>query len=210
MSDAAGDVKHARQMLALEVRASRTLNANASLVLTTVGRSQPRDVTRGALAARTASTVLDVRRRVRVAAAQQFSRSTGLDTPPSGTVDRVAADRAGNAVARAWYQGGGGLSGGGGSTDAWDASAAREATKTSIARVAAHEVAGAWNDEHRRNAEVWPDYKFVERWCAILDVHLCKRCRRMNGRRADAHGQFAEGWPPLHPDCRCIVITTLV
>lgn len=201
------DVEHARQMLALEARAARTLGATSTLTLRSL-RGQPRDTTRAGLALRMGATVLDVRRRVRIAASQQFSRATGLDTPPSGTVDKMAADYAGNAIGRSWYQGGYGKSGGGGSSDSWDASAAREAVANKVLRVAAYEVADAWNDEHRRNAEVWPDYKFVERWCAILDTHLCKRCRRMNGRRADTHGQFAEGWPPLHPDCRCIVITS--
>ena len=196
-------------MLDLERRAARMLGATSSLTLRTLGRSQPRDTVRMALAVRMSAAVLDVRDRVRSAAAKQFSRATGLDTEPSGTVDTVSADRAGNAVARAWYRGGGGRSTGGGSSDSWDATTARDAATSKIARVAAYEVADAWNDEHRRNAEVWPDYRFVERWCAILDTHLCIRCRRMNGRRADAHGQFAEGWPPLHGDCRCVVITTV-
>ncbi len=203
------DVDDAKQMLALEARALRRLRATSYLTLTATRGHTP-DAVRGALSTQMAAAVLDVRTRVRVVAAKQFAEATGLDATPSGASDRAQARRAGIAIAKAWYVGGGGTSGGGGSSDDWDSTEARDAGLSKIKRVAAYEVADAWNDEHRRNADAWPTYKFVERWCAILDVHLCIRCRRMNGKRANAFGQFAEGWPPLHPDCRCIVITTVV
>lgn len=201
------DVEHAREMLALEQRAKRRLSATSRLTLNALGRSHTKDVMRSALSTQMANAVFDVRTAVRREAAAQFERVTGLDTAPSNTNDRLAARRAGSAFARSWYKGGAGHSGGGGSTDDWDSAAANDAAAVSIARIAAYEVASAWNDEHRRNADAHPEFRFIERWCAILDTHLCKRCRKMNGTVAGVHG-FSEGWPPLHPDCRCIVITT--
>lgn len=198
------DVAHAVQMLALEHRSIRRLNATARLTLEAL-QGHTIDATRSVLGTTMAAAVLDVRTKVREAAARQFTESTGIDVVPSGANDRPAAQRAGQAYAKAWYQGGGGSFGGGGSSD----DDAVEAGANKIKRISAYEVAHAWNDEHRRNADALPEYRFVERWCAILDTHLCIRCRRMNGRRPDFQGEFAEGWPPLHGDCRCIVITTL-
>lgn len=205
MSD---DVEHAQQMLALERRAVRRLNATATLTFSALGRTHTRDTMRSVLSVQMSDAVLVVRTAVRTAAATQFEAATDVATVVSGANDRPESRRAGDAFARSWYTGGGGSSGGGGASEGdWDDAAAREAAANKILRIAAYEVADAWNDEHRRNADAHPEYAFVERWCAILDAHLCIRCRRMNGRHADINGTFAEGWPPLHGDCRCIVIT---
>ncbi len=203
------DVEQALRLLALERRAIRRLRAASSLTLSAT-KGHTRDIVRSALSTQMTAAVLDVRTKVRVEAAEQFTDATGIVVESSGANDRPDARRAGSAFAKAWYVGGGGTSGGGGSTDDWSDTDARDAAIAKIPRIAAYEVAFAWNDEHRRNADALPDYRFVERWSAILDTHLCIRCRRMNGKRADAFGQFLEGWPPLHGSCRCIVITTIV
>ena len=195
-------------MLALEHRAARRLAATATLTLRGLAAHRP-GVRAMGLASAVADAVVDIRTKVRDAAVKQFAEATGLTPPPSGAHDLPDARRAGAALAKA-YTGGGGQSGGGGSSDDWSEPDARAALATKIKRVAAWEVAFTWNDEHRRDADALPDYRFRERWCAILDHHLCVRCRRMNGRLADGNGMFAEGWPPLHPDCRCIVVTTVV
>lgn len=207
------DVAAGEQMLSLEARAVRRLNATATLTLRALGRSHSVDTARSALSQQMAAAVLDIRSKVREQAAEQFETVTRVATVVSGASDRFDAKRAGAAYAKAWFAkasgASGGASGGGGSTDSWDD--ATNAAESKIRRIAAYEVADAWNDEHRRNADAHPELKFVERWSAILDTHLCLRCRRMHGRIASpryAEG-FAEGWPPLHGDCRCQIITTV-
>ena len=206
----AADAETAAQIVALEARAVRRMRATAKRTIAVLSPSGDVDLVAASLAASMTVTVRDIKTSTRITAAQQFTNATGITAEPSGVDDLAAAIRAGAVYTNAWraaYLGAGGTTTGGGSGGAWDD--ARLAAHSKIDRIAAWEVMHAWNDEHRRNADALPQYKFIERWCAILDPYLCKRCRSMNGKRTDAYGTFAEGWPPLHGDCRCFIVTTL-
>lgn len=187
------------------------MRATAKRTIALIGPSGDRDLVAASLAAAMTATVRDVKSSTRDAAVAQFIDATGTPATPSGVDDLGSAIRAGAVYTNAWRKAldarQGGTTVGGGSSDDWDD--ARIEAHAKIDRIAAWEVMQAWNDEHRRNADALPQFKFVERWCAILDPYLCKRCRAMNGKRTDANGTFAEGWPPLHGDCRCFIVTTL-
>ncbi len=47
------------------------------------------------------------------------------------------------------------------------------------------------------------------RWNAVLDPRTCPRCRPLHGQVEDTPDGFAEGPPPLHPLCRCVLIPEL-
>lgn len=186
-----------------------------------VVKGKPNDVETATklLRSAVASVVVSVRGEVRRSAAKQFSEDTGLDAKASGTDDSGRGEKAGAYYAKAWLAAltrnatkDGGSSGGGGSTDDWDSSvdSAITAASGALGRVASFEVAHAWNDEHKRNAAALPDESFTHQWFTKRDVHVCPSCAKYHGTFADSSGEFPEGWPPLHGDCRCIVYTRLI
>jgi hypothetical protein len=46
------------------------------------------------------------------------------------------------------------------------------------------------------------------RWVAVLDPRTCPICRPLDGTVAAEPQLFPRGAPPLHPNCRCVVIPT--
>lgn len=197
----------ARQMLRLEVRAVRQLKKATRATIAANATRLPIEVSEELHAAVTAE-VLAICRGVRAEAAKAFC----VPSSPSGADDAPRAEAAGRYYAKAWLKAatpptamreGSGYHGGGGSSDSY------AEVLPALARIASFEVVRAWNDEHRRNAEALPNFSFRQKWIAILDPKLCKACKRMSGTYADARGEFAEGWPPLHGDCRCFIDTEI-
>lgn len=45
-------------------------------------------------------------------------------------------------------------------------------------------------------------------WIAVLDPKTCPICRPLDGTKAFSPESFPRGAPPLHPNCRCVVIPT--
>lgn len=45
-------------------------------------------------------------------------------------------------------------------------------------------------------------------WVAVLDPKTCPVCRPLDGEVASSPRMFPRGAPPLHPNCRCVVIPT--
>jgi len=212
------------RMLGLESASARRLKDNTASAIDKIKGSPGLDSAIYTLRQTVATTVVGFRNDVRVDAAKQFSEEVGVATEPSGMNDSERGDKASAYYVKSWvnalasdYGGGGGSFGGGGSTDSWDVAvdAAHEASVGALDRIATYEVVDAWNDEHRRNADAHPELQFRRRWYTKKDVYVCKKCGPMHGVYADAGGQFSLNgapirWPPLHGDCRCIVITRLV
>jgi hypothetical protein len=92
-------------------------------------------------------------------------------------------------------------------------SAANDALDYRLARLAATEVASAYNDEHAEAAlevakvPAWRGRLF-RRWEAMLDRRLCKVCKAMDGQVVPVDASFTLRREPglVHPMCRCIEI----
>lgn len=59
--------------------------------------------------------------------------------------------------------------------------------------------------------EKFPDVKVVGTWFTNVDDRVCELCDAMDGKEVEGDGTFYEagdnddGFPPLHPNCRCWV-----
>lgn len=81
-------------------------------------------------------------------------------------------------------------------------------------RVVRTEVMNAYNVEHAAGLELINNDReedeapFVQRWDSSPDKRRCPRCRELDGRTAPIGGKFRGGVerPPLHPNCRCVVV----
>jgi hypothetical protein len=58
----------------------------------------------------------------------------------------------------------------------------------------------------QRAASVSPRRPEGWRWNAILDPKTCPICRPLHNTTAEAPWSFPEGPPPVHPQCRCVVL----
>lgn len=142
----------------------------------------------------------------RIEAAKSFADETGIVGPPvAGAVraDDERALRAATFYSKAW------LRAMGNAADGWSASVdrAHEATSAARKRIACFETVRAFNDERRTRATAAGE-EWRQRWFARVDEKTCKVCKRLNGSYADKDGSFPDDlWPPVHGDCRCIVLT---
>lgn len=89
------------------------------------------------------------------------------------------------------------------------ASALRE-LEWRLDRMATTEAVDAWSDETSRLNDLAEaaGVEIIETWSAILDSHTCKACRALDGDMVTRPDRF-EDLPPLHPHCRCIVLTEI-
>jgi hypothetical protein len=82
-----------------------------------------------------------------------------------------------------------------------------------LERTAATETSSAFNDERRR---VYRDIarspladEYVKVWSAVLDRKTCALCFGKDGQVRRLHESFG-AWPPVHPNCRCLVETVRI
>jgi hypothetical protein len=79
------------------------------------------------------------------------------------------------------------------------------------ARVSAITAAAFWAivyNTQQRAAAISPRRPTGWRWNAILDPKTCPICRPLHNTTAEAPWAFPEGPPPIHPQCRCVVLPT--
>lgn len=211
-------VRAERAALGVLRRAARPLVEQAA---TAVGRAPAYDRERVALATvrRTAGrlqgalerAIAEARRAARVA-----SRRTVEGTFPKGPLtpldgreehDTAAAHSAAASLASAWSRSASAMALG----DEPEGDALRMAGRAldgRLERTAATETAGAFNDERRR---VYRDIarspladETVKVWSAVLDRKTCGFCFDKDGQVRALRENFG-AWPPVHPNCRCII-----
>jgi hypothetical protein len=157
--------------------------------------------------------VLRLREGARASARGSWSALVGLD--PVGPVvlagDVKAADAAADSIASAWRS----------EVDAAEQAAedapladvygtAREAVVSAVERVAVTESFDAYNDEvvRQNNAAYARGVALTERWEAAFDDRVCDACAAMSGEERTRPDYFSRT-PPLHPNCRCYLVTRL-
>jgi hypothetical protein len=81
-------------------------------------------------------------------------------------------------------------------------------------RIAVTETTRAYSKGNQVGAEQlkaeWPDVKVVETWFTNNDDIVCELCGQYDGKEVEqgqgfyaGDGGYADGYPPLHPNCRC-------
>jgi len=222
-------LRRERRSLHALVRAERAalgaLRAAASPLIeqaaAAVGHAPAYDRERIALGAvrRTASrmqaalelAVAEVRRAARRASRRTVENefAAGPLTPLDGREehDIAAAHSAAASLASAWNRSASAMAIGDEPADDALRLAGRTLTRR-LERTAATETASAFNDERRR---VYRDIarsplanETVKVWSAVLDRKTCAFCFGKDGQVRELHESFGN-WPPVHPNCRCLV-----
>jgi hypothetical protein len=84
---------------------------------------------------------------------------------------------------------------------------AKAAIDNRLRQIAAFEAIRTFEEARRDTAEQIAAEKgpITRRWDATLDSTTCTSCQGFDGQEVELDEEFAEGDPPLHPNCRCSI-----
>lgn len=201
---------------ALEANALAQLDASTRAATVVVKDACSFDAALATLSASISERIVEICTDVRAQAAAFFALETGAVVACSNANDAERAKLSAEFYVKAWTKALGESDG------VWAAAIehAREGALDALANVASYEVYRAWNDEHRLNAiaaKASGTPGLIQQWIAKRDERECDFCGILDEQYTDDKGEFPDvggsypvvdhPWPPLHPHCRCIVIT---
>lgn len=84
---------------------------------------------------------------------------------------------------------------------------AQAAIDNRLRQIAAFEAIRTFEEARRDTAEQIAVERgpITRRWDATLDSTTCTSCQGFDGQEVELDEEFAEGDPPLHPNCRCSI-----
>ena len=198
-------------MLSLEHALGVTLSHAIRQAAALAARGTGRAVARATIAA-AAVTVLDTsRRRIAEQSASRWSSQTGLapGLAEIAEADRRRAQEAGKGLAKHWAEAEKAARKAGSSTSYTDAARQIEGA---IKRTATTETVDAWNQQIAKQGRAarrgGASIRYT--WEAEHDKRTCSLCASLDGAQWKDDEAPPDGWPPLHPHCRCHVVTDII
>lgn len=195
------------RLLALEAEAVGSLDEVTRVAVDLVKKEAHAENAISVLSTAFAGDVVQLRREVRVEAAESVGASLGMSVDVSETDDTERGEKAAAYYAKAWSEGLG--------EGDWAEAVERalEAAKSALEDVACYEVFDAWNDEVARAIGTLNEAadKARGRWNTKHDSVVCPECAKLDRKTSGRDGLFdlpkgKRGRPPLHPNCRCYVV----
>lgn len=193
-------------ILALEVVSHRALRSAIALTaVNAAAMNLPIPMASKLVGVAATTAIESVRIESRRRSAIAFRRQTGLVVVGAdGVSDHAAATYAGRGLERAFAEA---------ATEASTVVGPRAAVRGSAAiierdvqRTATTELVDAWNNETKALAEK-SRARIVFTWVAELDRRSCPDCVGLDGTSGVGDDAFGGDFPPLHPNCRCYVVS---